>query len=867
MDTSLSDPLAGQNEKTPRPTRPLVRIAKYSAIKGISLLVTLAVGLYITILVVNMGGYVDEMRRGNIAEAVGGRLQNGWMKDVPPDERNRIANETIAQMEEAAGLNQPFLVRTFHWFTGSLMLDFGDNGATRQSILAHLPYTVTLVGLTNLAIFITGLLLALMLSHRPRSLLNRLVTLLAPLTFAPGWVYGAILLTLVMVLMIQLPTPGLYGVFASQISPFSIKFMIIPMLSIFLSAFFQSMYTWRAFFQLYAQEDYVELARAQGLAPSKIERSYILRPTLPYVITSFTLMVLTLWQEAIPLEYLFEWPGIGAQFIVAAQYLDIPTVLGIVVIFAYLLVFTVFILDVIYALVDPRVRIDASRLKLTSARSTRNIFQNLFSKKEPLSAFKRPIPSRSFDLPRKRVSPAERRQALRDFLHSLRAGLGALLRYPSAVLGLAGVVFMFGVAIYTLTSVPYQSAVELWRGQSADLYQNFWYRNPVSAPPAWINWFRKDKLPPNLDFDSEAPGYKKDREAVTDDMTAIIMAFPFAYNYDDFPSEINLFFKASYQEKVPLINLAWFTPDNRKIDLGNFTIQARNTYYLSTDPKLIRRLSADYPQKALFLPANGGGDTPLKGQYRLVVTAYVFEPQADVNVETVFYGKVHGLVGTNSSRRDPIFGLLWGTTVCLGLGLFGAVGTSLIAVTLAAIGAWYTGWVDNLIQRVTEVNLIVPKLLVALLVFFLYSKSIWVIMAVIVLLNVFGSTIKNYRAVFLQVKDSPYIEAARVYGASHGQIIWRYMVPRILPTLIPQMITLIPAYVYYESTLALLGVRDPFLPTWGRIIYNAYSSGAMINGHWYLMIIPIVLLAFTGMAFALVGNGVERVLNPAGQDV
>ena len=79
-------------------------------------------------------------------------------------------------------------------------------------------------------------------------------------------------------------------------------------------------------------------------------------------------------------------------------------------------------------------------------------------------------------------------------------------------------------------------------------------------------------------------------------------------------------------------------------------------------------------------------------------------------------------------------------------------------------------WVDALIQRITEVNLILPVLPILIMVGTMYSRSIWVILNIVILLGVFSGSIKTYRAIFLQVKESPYIDAARTYGASSIRI-------------------------------------------------------------------------------------------------
>jgi peptide/nickel transport system permease protein len=123
-------------------------------------------------------------------------------------------------------------------------------------------------------------------------------------------------------------------------------------------------YNWRTFFLIYSSEDYVEMAKAKGLSSRAIERRYVLRPTLPTIITSFALLLITLWTGAIILETVFNWPGLGRAYFTAIGLYDTPVIVGNAVIYAYLLAITVFLLDFIYALVDPRVRIGGEGRKV-----------------------------------------------------------------------------------------------------------------------------------------------------------------------------------------------------------------------------------------------------------------------------------------------------------------------------------------------------------------------------------------------------------------------------------------------------------------------------------------------------------------------
>jgi peptide/nickel transport system permease protein len=184
----------------------------------------------------------------------------------------------------------------------------------------------------------------------------------------------------------------------------------------------------------------------------------------------------------------------------------------------------------------------------------------------------------------------------------------------------------------------------------------------------------------------------------------------------------------------------------------------------------------------------------------------------------------------------------------------------MIAMVLPAVGVWYGGWLDNLIQRLTEVNMVLPGLAIAVLSNLLFGIDIWIVLGIVVLLNAFGSPIKSFRSAFLQAKEAPYIDMARSYGASDFRIITRYLVPRILPVFIPQLVTQIPGFIFLEATLGFFNINSDY-PSWGRIIYDGLARGALYGSPFWVLE-PIFLLLLTGLAFAMLGSALERILNP-----
>ncbi|MDX1663788.1 MAG: ABC transporter permease [Candidatus Promineifilaceae bacterium] len=446
----------------------------------------------------------------------------------------------------------------------------------------------------------------------------------------------------------------------------------------------------------------------------------------------------------------------------------------------------------------------------------------------------------------------------------LKQSLRQIAGYPSAIAGIAIIVFLIIVAIYAVVSIPYDEALRLWRGG-----ENVWADNPKTAWPIWYNWFTEEDLPQTAVIRSVDVGEDERVETVveplSEDIDEKITIFTLDYPYDAFPQDLILFARGQFQQKQPHVELTWLTPDGREIRVGDFTPTASSSFRFAQQDRLSRRLSGLPPVVGMFADpatAESGDPEPLQGQYQLRVSSLLFEEESDIDTRLVMYGQVHGLAGTDHQRRDLMVALLWGTPIALAFGLLAAVGTTVTTMFIAAVGVWYGGWVDALIQRITEVNLVLPVLPILIMVGTFYSRSIWLMLGVIIVLSIFGASIKSYRAIFLQVKESPYIEAARAYGASSVRIILNYLVPRILPLIIPSLVVLVPSFVFLEASLAVLGLGDPVLPTWGKLINDARTQGALFNGYYYWIIEPAFLLMLAGLGFALVGFALDRVFNP-----
>ncbi|NIV29106.1 MAG: ABC transporter permease subunit, partial [Anaerolineae bacterium] len=560
---------------------------------------------------------------------------------------------------------------------------------------------------------------------------------------------------------------------------------------------------------------------------------------------------------------------------------EMSIVVSLVVIFAYLLAFTVLLLDLAYAWVDPRIRLTGRGYTISPHRSEslRQRLRRRLRWVRGVSQVK--LPDRPVwkapTLNKPGISARRCFGRLKDRWSALKSSLRDLARefarYPSAIVGLALLAVLVVGSLYAVLALPYLEIGETWHSVALTGKVTV----PKNAPAKWVNWFRSRDLPLTVIRSSQEGTIEKVTTSQPDGGSQIVFTMDLDYPYEGFPQDVFLYIDSSYEGKRPHASIAWITPDGREIRPKSPAIRSQNTYQFS-----------DYIEAQIFLRRNeywqewfatdGPNPTPsfyvlfaqpeaqeavaLPGKYRLVVSVLPFGENTDVDLEFVLIGGVHGWAGTDHLRRDLLVPLLWGLPFALAFGLVGATVTTILAMVVAAAGAWFGGWVDGAVQRLTEVNLIIPVLAIGILCYTLYDVSLWTILAVVIALNVFGSPTKTFRAAFLQAKQAPYIESAQAYGAGNLRIIRRYLVPKIMPTLIPQIVALIPSMVFLEATLSLLGIYDPRFPTWGKVIRTALLKKALWGGSSYWVLEPIGLLLLTALAFVLLGFGLEAILNP-----
>ena len=887
--------------------------ARYLAGRALTILVTIFVAVLITMVIVDVP--VD-MGGGLKMSPFQMRLENQiyWVLEVSAT-RGLIATDTWGnpvqaewdalekQLRSEAGLDLPYLPRYLLWTYRALTFSWGELDPDYLSqigldpglgddlqpnvILGHLPNTLLLVGTAYLLVLLIGMPFSLYLARHYGSRLDRAISVLSPISSVPSWVFAMLLITVFAVQLRWLPVAGMFD-FHKPTEPFPyalalLRHMILPVSALVLSLLFQLVYTWRTFFIIYSEEDYVDLARAKGLDTGLLEKRYILQPALPYIVTSFTTSLIGFWQLTVALERVFSWPGIGSLYLdvlpdfreETMKIGDLMIVVQIVVTFAFLLGILAILLDLAYVMVDPRIHlIPASHMAQTNMRATtRRRWMELFARrkgKDPGLARPRtgPAKERTFSLDRflrnLRESAREFRERIGFFAEQLRL-------YPSAIFGLTIIMLLIAGSLYALIALPYEE-IGMDYNQNRVSGRNL---APRTAAPAWLNLFNATPQLSRILLDENSGNVDVTTETLENGWAQKTVTYEFDYRYKEIPSDLFLYLDSKYEEKIPFISLEWTTPAGRTINLKSKAMGGEVNYDMQSGVD-VRRLLLQNPEwknwfvtegqyptpayKLLFANPDSKEPIPHYGTYRLKITSLFFEKGDDVQSQLVVLGQVYGLAGTDYWRRDLLVPLLWGMPISLIIGFIGTLITALIAMLLPAVGVWFGGWLDTAIQRLTEMNMVLPGLAIATLAYALHGVHIWVILALVVVLNALGAPIKSFRSAFLQAKEAPYIDMARSYGASDFRIISRYLVPRILPVLIPYLVMQIPTFIFLEATLGFFKIHSVY-PSWGRIIYEGLAQGALYGSSFWVLE-PIFLLLLTGLAFAMLGLALERILNP-----
>lgn len=218
-------------------------------------------------------------------------------------------------------------------------------------------------------------------------------------------------------------------------------------------------------------------------------------------------------------------------------------------------------------------------------------------------------------------------------------------------------------------------------------------------------------------------------------------------------------------------------------------------------------------------------------------------------------------LGTDFMGRDIFSQLLAGARIAFMVGVSAAFMSIFLGTAVGMIAGYMGGFVDTLLMRLADVIMVLPTLLVVLILASLFGQlNIWTIVLIIALFRWPGVS-RVIRSQSLTLKQRPFIEAARVAGASHIRIIFRHIMPNVLPLAFLYMTFRVTAAIIIEAALAFLGFGDPGTVSWGMMLQWVWKTGHMFKALYWLLP-PGICISLITLSFYMIGRAMDEVLDP-----
>lgn len=232
------------------------------------------------------------------------------------------------------------------------------------------------------------------------------------------------------------------------------------------------------------------------------------------------------------------------------------------------------------------------------------------------------------------------------------------------------------------------------------------------------------------------------------------------------------------------------------------------------------------------------------------------------------------LFGTDEVGRDMLNLTVHGARVSMVIGLLATLITILLGAVIGIVAGFLGGRSEQVLMRFTDFFLVLPTFVLAIVLapiildivgtdaeFFGIRATLFVIVIVIGLTS-WASTARVIRSQTLSVKERMFVDRARVIGGSRVHIMRRHILPNVVNLIVANTVLTFAGAIFTETTLSFIGLGDPFAPSWGQLLNAAQESGAPGLGAWWYIAPPAVCVVVVILAFTLVGNALDDVLNP-----
>ncbi|WP_320416560.1 ABC transporter permease [Candidatus Nitrosotenuis chungbukensis] len=387
----------------------------------------------------------------------------------------------------------------------------------------------------------------------------------------------------------------------------------------------------------------------------------------------------------------------------------------------------------------------------------------------------------------------------------------------------------------------------------------------ISAP-VMGQYFSCKKIPEHQILDNTSTTVQ-----TGDNARKIMQSFETDYAFDYFPSDFIYQYTAKYQG-TPVLEFDVTRPDGMTLHLLSYSLpnlKSRTVFsdkVFSTNESIRKNIllaSDRFAFSIVSMPveevvfSKTDAHEVLKGKYTFVAKISTTDAQSIMDdSKLIIGGKVFGLIGTDEQRRDLAIGLLWGTPLALFIGITVSVVSVVSGLVYGVFAGYKGGKTDESMMRFNDIIYALPALPFLIILAVTISNSIFLMIGFLMIFGWVGIA-KVSRSMALQIKNRQFVEASKAMGQKSSKIIFKHIIPQIMPYALASIAISVPAAITTEAGLSFLGLGDPAFPTWGQILHDASKHGAVTRGLWWWVIPPGIMITITGLAFVFVGNSLD----------
>jgi peptide/nickel transport system permease protein len=222
-------------------------------------------------------------------------------------------------------------------------------------------------------------------------------------------------------------------------------------------------------------------------------------------------------------------------------------------------------------------------------------------------------------------------------------------------------------------------------------------------------------------------------------------------------------------------------------------------------------------------------------------------------------------LGTDSLGRDSLTQFIWGSRTSLLVGLAATLIGVFIGSIVGIAAGFFGGWIGGILMRLTEWFLVIPFLPLAIVLAAILGPSVQNLILVIGI-TTWPFPARLIRAQVLTLKERDYVDRSRALGATNRHLMVRHILPSVSPLILATATLTVPIAILSEATLSFLGLGDPLNPSWGKMLDDAFETGAVTAEAWWTFGPPGVGILLVALAFTLCGTALEEILDPRLRD-